>query len=390
MARHRTPLPLEIKELISLIRWGHLFEVQKWIQQEKPIRLAKDGSFITSPLAAAIRTGFHSMVEVLLDALGKEVDLDDLLHAVVRLNRLDLIELLHRYGANPKSVSYDCISSSHDPALLRWFEDQGVDLETNYPLAHAFQLRCRAALGTYMRWKDRMPQLKNQANMALRFHAAEGNLKWVCLLLWAGADPRARVPNLDSRFGMDDEGTALEAAIFYGHFEVVKKLKIDPIKDDTNELLYESAFSGNKEIVELLLELGADPTRRGQNSPVDICIWSLARALDSSFPYRRDHRTITEILCLLASKGARWNPLERFAISGLRRALAKADPSAAIETLVQLVKSGVFTEAVFTNLVSTPRMKELLKTQRPGVVMLRDFAGLEVKGKRMKPQFRRV
>jgi hypothetical protein len=65
MPKHRTPLPPEIKELIQLIRQGRLFEVQQWIKDGRPIRLPEEGHFIISPILAAMRTGFHSMIEAL-------------------------------------------------------------------------------------------------------------------------------------------------------------------------------------------------------------------------------------------------------------------------------------------------------------------------------------
>jgi len=122
MPKHRTPLPPELKELIQLIRHGRLYDVQGWIRDGKPIRLPAEGHFILTPMQAAIRTGFHSMVDVMLEALSKEENMDDLLHEAVRMNRLDLIQLVHRYGANPKAICYDCVAATHDPLILRWFE----------------------------------------------------------------------------------------------------------------------------------------------------------------------------------------------------------------------------------------------------------------------------
>jgi hypothetical protein len=378
MPKHRTPLPAELKELIQLIRQGRLFEVQKWIQEGKPIRLPEEGHFILSPLLAAVRTGFHSIVEVLLDVLNKEEDLDSLLHEAVRMNRLDLIQLLHRFGANPKSISYDCVVYTHNPLILHWFEDHGIDLETDHPIATAFQYKLRGALGTYMRWKDRIPQLKRQADMALRFHAGKGNFKWICLLLWAGADPRVAVPDIDTKYPDENEGTAMEEAVSHGHLEVVEKFKLDPAKDDLSKLLYESALSANQTIVEKLLALGADPTVQGIGSPVRRYMWSLEWALEKNFLSSGDYRSITDILCLMAAKGAKWYPSDdNGGYRSLRTALAKADPGDSVDALVKLVRAGFFTEAIFRELVSTPRMKELLNLGRSGVVQLREFAGFE-------------
>ncbi len=201
------------------------------------------------------------MVELLLEQLNKEEDLDGLLHEAVCMGRLDLIELLHRFGADPKSIEYGIVASSHNPLILRWFEDRGIDLQSNHPLASALRWRRRAALGTYMRLRKVMPQLKTQVNMALRHHAAAGDLKWVSLLLWAGADARAQVPKLDSDYPEDEErkGTALADAVLHGHVEIVRKFKIDPKKDDLNGLLHATWLRANREIIEMLIELGADP-----------------------------------------------------------------------------------------------------------------------------------
>jgi ankyrin repeat protein len=385
MPKHRTPMPAELKELIQLIRHGRLFEVQKWIQEGRPIRLPEVGHFIVSPIQAAIRTGFHSMAEVMLDQLSKEEDLNGLLNEAVQMGRLDLIELLHRFGANPKSISYETVAYTHNPLILRWFEDHDVDLETDHPLATAFQYKYRAVLGTYMRWKDRMPQLKRQANMALRFHAGEGNFKWVCLLLWAGADPRASVPRLDPRYPDEDEGTAMQDAVSRGRLEVVEKFKIDPAKDNLSQLLYESALSANQTIVEKLLALGADPTIEGTDSPVRRYMWSLLWSLGRAFSSNCDYRSIVDILCLMASKGAKWYPSDDGdGYRGFRRALAKANPTDSIDALTKLVRAGFFTEAIFKELVSTPRMKELLNSGLSGVVQLRQFAGFDGPKRRRK------
>jgi hypothetical protein len=375
MPKHRTPLPPELKELIQLIRHGHLFEVQQWIRDGKPIRLPTEGHFILSPMQAAIRTGFHTMVEVMLEAMSKDENMDDLLHEAVRMNRLDLIQLIHRYGANPKSMCYDCVASTQNPLILRWFEDHGIDLVTDHPLAAAFQSRVRAALGTYMRWRKRIPELKHQADIALRYHAAEGSLKWVCLLLWAGADPRAVVPRLDTKKGYDDDGTALEEAVSRDHVEIVEKFKIDPARDDLDFLLMRAGVSANKTLVTQLLELGANPNGGGELSAVDRYMWSLEWSLENDRPFGTDYHVITDILGMMAAKGAKWQPRERDNFRNFRTALARANPSDAINTLEKLLQCGFLTEEIFRELMATPRMKELLGVGRPGVIHLRKLAG---------------
>ena len=389
MPKHRTPLPPELKELIGLIREGRLFEVQRWIAGEKPLRPPKHGHFIIWPMLAAMRTGFHSIIEVLLDALKDAEDLDHLLYEAVSMARLDLIELTHRFGADPKSIDYETIASTHNPLILRWFEDRGVDLETDLPLAAAFRWRKRVSLGTYMRFRKKMPQLQLQADIALRHHAGEGDLKWVCLLLWAGANPRAEVPDVDGNDSNGNKRSALAEAIRRGHFEIVKKFKVDRTKDDLNGLLYETWLTSNRQIVELLLGLGADPKAEGEDSVIRTYMLSLGWALESDSPFRRDFRQLTDILCLFAAKGARWQPRDGHEYRSFRKGIYKAEKYDALEVLRRFVESGFISQEVFRQLASVPRLRELLDPGPYGNSKLWDFAGFPSRQRRARTSRRR-
>jgi hypothetical protein len=59
----------------------------------------------------------------------------------------------------------------------------------------------------------------------------------------------------------------------------------------------------------------------------------------------------------------------------LRRALAKAPAYDAIQHLQRIIKAGAIEQPVFQELMRTPRMKELLKQNYPGVLKLREYAG---------------
>jgi hypothetical protein len=297
-----------------------------------------------------------------------------LLAEAVSLGRLDLCMLVHEYGANPGAISYDSVASTHNPLILRWFEDHGIDLEVDHALATALRWRIRAALGTYMRRKGDMPQLKQQIDMALRFHATKGDMKWVSLLLWAGADPRAEVPSLDPGVMEEELGTALKDSIAYGKVELVRKFKIDPRRDDIGVLLERSGLSSQPEIVDLLLAPGGE--FEDHSEVIKRYIRSLGWTLEGGW-FRRDPKTIVDCLCLLASKGMKWEPAESCDYRYLRKGLAKAQAPQAIDVLNRLVRAGLFTEAVFKELVSTPRMRELLGPGHHGASTLREFAGFE-------------
>jgi hypothetical protein len=111
------------------------------------------------------------------------------------------------------------------------------------------------ALRPFVEYKKAPPEhaaaLQEQADRALRHFCYEGDLKWISLLLWAGADPRSRGPALDARWADDPEchTTALREACSKGSLDVLKKLKIDPHTDDLSELLSSAALT-SKETIE--------------------------------------------------------------------------------------------------------------------------------------------
>jgi hypothetical protein len=385
----REKLPDDLKELCSLCRAGKLFAVQTWIRGGKRYRLPP-GKFTTSPLRTAIHTGFHSLVEVLLQAeaaIAEEKD-DALYHAVNNRN-LDLIELLVKYGAEPNAINSETVFWSRHPAIIRWFIANGMDLESGYPIAKAFANKQREFLGIYMDLRDRIPTARLQAAMALRHHVANGNLKWVSLLLWAGADPRMRVPHLDDQDAAEEDySTALVDAVRYGHLEIVKKM-IDPARDDLTALLNEYCFSPNPELIEFLLSLGADARvgtkdRSAMHSAFSAFEWSL----DPVFSYNSYSRTDAALHCIevLAANGARWAPKDPYRISCLRRALAKAAAHDAIRYLERITKAGAIDQPMFHELMRTPKMKEILNESSPGVVTLRRYAGFPDKVKQVSGQ----
>jgi hypothetical protein len=374
----REKLPDDLKELCSLCRAGKLFAVQQWIRDDRPCRMPP-GNFATSPIRTAIDSGFHSMVEVLLQegVVDHEEKNDALIRAIDGRN-FDIVQLLVRYGADPRTVDFDTILCSRHPQIMRWFVANGLDLECDcYPIARAFRYKHREFLGIYMTVRDMVPTAKRQATMALRYHAADGNLKWVSLLLWAGADPRLPVPRMeDSEVDEEDLDTALAAAVRRGQFEVVKKIRIDPARDDVTALTNEYCFWPNPELLEYLIKLGADVRKAaGEDNAMRWAFSSFEWSLDSLF---RDYsRTDAALRCIeiLAANGARWQPEDPYRISCFRRALAKAPAYDAIRHLERIIKARAIEQPFFQQVMRTPRMKEILKQTYPGVIKLREFAG---------------
>lgn len=377
MAKHRDRIPDDIKELIALCRAGKLFAVQDWIacgnRTELPV-----GNFATSPLRASVETGFHSIVEVLLRAGVEQTEKNHCLSKALDQRRLDIIELLVEYGAEIGAICIEEVMWTRNPSIINWFVEHDVDLESDFPIARAFRSRNRQFLGIYMGLRERIPTARRQANMALRIHCKEGNLKWVSLLLWAGADPRAEVPDLDAP---DDEeliGSALVEAVRRGHIEIVRKIGLDPQRDDVSALLGECWLFPRHELVHQLLQLGANPNLpREQGTPMEALIQAFQWSHDGLFSGENSDG-IVRCIELAASAGGRWQPSDKNSMSSLRRALAKAVPYRVVAQLLRIVESGAIATPVLTELLNTPRMKELLHSGAPGSVSLRQLVGFDV------------
>jgi hypothetical protein len=167
----------------------------------------------------------------------------------------------------------------------------------------------------------------------------------------------------------------LEEAVSRGHADIVRKFKIDPRRDDLDNLLRRSGSGSNLEIVTMLLDAGANPNAGGEESAVRRYVQTLGWTLAGDFRYRRDHQNLTKILVLFAGKGATWAPRDRHDLRNFRKGFIKVDSSVAIDVLAQLVRARFFTQPVFKELASTPAMRKLLRPERYTAAELREFAG---------------
>jgi hypothetical protein len=186
--------------------------------------------------------------------------------------------------------------------------------------------KIRTALRPFLDCKQRYPELANalqeQADRALRKFAYDGDLKWVSLLMWAGADPRSRGLMLgDEHFGRTEEdraelaATALMEACCQENVDVLKRLKPDPNRDNLTELLNCAAGLSRKEIIKYLLELGAQPNDKanGASTAMDRCLLHLPHESIDALIHRRqvsswEVRRTMESLGELAKHGAIWQP----------------------------------------------------------------------------------
>jgi hypothetical protein len=222
----------ESKALLALCRAGKLYEVERWIASGASV--CTSPSIKKTPLLTAIETGFHSLVELLARNEPCQEQKDRALAEAVDGRRLDLVEVLVENGARIQAVPLEDVLLTWDRQLMQFFLDRGADPTTGNAFMIAFHNKVQRALRPFVDYKKAHPEfadsLQAQADRALRHFAAQADMKWISLLMRAGANPRSLGPDLDDRYANDPEchTSALSEACSKGSLDALKKLKPDP------------------------------------------------------------------------------------------------------------------------------------------------------------------
>src|SRR3990170_6640316 len=117
-------LPLEdAKRLIRLCEGGRLYEVEDWIRSGRSLKVPNE--LRRTPLSVALRTGFHSLVELLLRHEEDQRARNNVLKQAVEARRHDIVELAVAYGAETSSVSFTDVLMSWDRKIVSFFLERG-------------------------------------------------------------------------------------------------------------------------------------------------------------------------------------------------------------------------------------------------------------------------
>ncbi|MBU0991524.1 MAG: hypothetical protein KJ737_03430 [Proteobacteria bacterium] len=271
-----------------------------------------------------------------------------------------------------------------DPAIMEYFINLGADVETGYPLAGALCWKIRTALGVFKRHKDRFPSFQDQVDMALRHYCKEGNLKWVSLLLWAGADPFVKGPDSpDEDPDPEEDLCALEYAALYRHFDVfkLKKIKICPDLPIAGDLLQNACRADKADFLVELLEKGFKPADQKDHgsSLIQTCIQYLQWSFDYDwFSHERNNRDIDsgrsretlKMIHILAKHGAKWIPSERHQINDARRSFLKMSVDYTVEFVWIMPKYNGCTRDIMEQLVQTPAIRRRVAKYQPRITKL--------------------
>jgi hypothetical protein len=141
----------ELEPLLALCRSGRLFEVQEWIRSGKRIAMPKDSrsrSAARNPLRIAMDAGFHSIVQVLLDAGAPTQDgTYDALNHAVDMRRIDLATLIVERGADVNRVSMRFVIDMWQREMVDFFLANGASLVHEKPIAWGLIHKIRPTLG---------------------------------------------------------------------------------------------------------------------------------------------------------------------------------------------------------------------------------------------------
>ena len=366
----------ESKELIRLCETGRLYEVDAWVAAGKSLKTPPD--IRKTPLGVALSTGFHSLVEFLLRNEESQQAKNDALRWAIQWDRPAFVELAVVHGADTNAVPFLDVLMTGDRGLAAFFFERGADPLTDYPFARAFhQLKAKTTLGSYLDCRRNRPefatQLQEQADMALRQFCQEGNLKWVSLLMWAGANPRSQGPALDDAEHVGDpewHTTGFDEACGFGNVELLKRLR--PTRDDNlSGMLQRAAFSAHRDVLEYLLDLGADPNDKpdGGSSALEACIQHLGwEDFDRiRYHYGSYYQTPADkvpkgrsAIRLLVERGAKWTP-EQSSLNNARRILYRLEPDVTVE-LIGLLLDRDGGEDAARVLLRVPRMRQHVAT----------------------------
>jgi hypothetical protein len=289
-ARPKPPRDEQAEQLLRLCREGRLFELQEWVAAGKPLTMP--AHYRRTPLRVALDTGFHSLIEFLLQHEDDQSTKDEVLRNACWTNQLSVMQLALKYGASISVVSFEDVIKTWDREVVRMFLGRGADPVTNAPFARAFKARVKSALGSFLDCTRARPDLaealQQQADMALRQACQNEDLKWVSLLMWLGANPRTKglaTDDLESPDAQDDpeyQQSALQIACQSRKPEILKRLKPDPATDDLGELMRAAAsFITTPETVAYLVSLGADVNDKqdGGSTVLDTCLRYAAERL---------------------------------------------------------------------------------------------------------------
>lgn len=355
----------DLRALQQLCRDGRLYDVERWIAEGHPLQLASEalrkGTRPKTALQIAIETGQHSLIQLLLSK-GYRLDLERYapLDLALKMRRWDLFDLLLHWGADLKSVDVYTVLETYHVELYERFRAAGYDLTQRHEMGSILGhgTSNRPLLGFVKRHRTEDPKIQRELNIALCYHARNGNEKGINLCLWAGADPHAPAPDPqwgDSSDTDTEEGderflgwTAIEEAAREGHLTILKRLCPDPQRDNFDDLYQ---YTKHGFIVTFLATI---------QSPKDLTsiLSSHLRWVASPLPW--ETRAGTSIIEAILDCKVLWRESDQKRLTEIRKFLLQLAEYDLKRIMSRLKRPDICTPETFQELTRTPNMQARL------------------------------
>jgi hypothetical protein len=359
----------DINRAIRLITSGRLFEFQEWLKEESNTAELSSKEW-QKLLSRAVLSGFHSMVEVLL--AGREWTAADIRPALWKSQvkrRSDLAQLLLNAGGNLDSFDFRSACRFMDLDFMERLLRAGSDPSRDNAFAKALdEHRAKPLLKFFLNMREKFPALEAQAAFALGAAVDARDLRWVCLLRWAGADPLHPIP-FDWNHEWDDTEmltTAASKACRRGFERIFDSLKIEPNAAQAVSLLDEGTWQASPHVFSKLLAFvprdAINDSPRGSSKALE----GLIRQSYGLFDFERDpkeHQEAFALECirLLLAAGARWAP-DLETIRDTRRGIGGNNERYVTEVIRLLLSTdGACDYGAFWEVCRTDKMRRLIR-----------------------------
>jgi hypothetical protein len=304
----------------------------------------------------AIKGGLYDVAHLLL-CNGYRLDLEPQSHQGP-LDRLlerrdwSMLELLIAWGADIKTIAVESILDTYDTAIIERFWAAGLDYTRSWALARymAEHSSNRPLYGWARRHRDD-PRITRSLNAALVQAVWSQKEKIAHLLLWAGADPRAKAPVLEWERDpdtADDESfyTAMDLAVGHDRSAILRVLKPKPELDNFDALY---AQVTNPETLKYLLSI-QEPTDWTQ---------AMVRNIEQlSWTFGHGQQDAKACLDLIASRGGRIGRLAPEACADIRQRLLKLESESDLRSLLRWLADPECCEPnTYAEITRTPSMK---------------------------------
>ena len=358
----------ELRQFISLCSAGRLYDVERWIQDGRPIQALtykRPGKpSVVSPLRAAIRKKHGDLVLLLL-CNGYRLELEregwrSVLDEALELGAFEILELLLKWGADPTNIRAENVLDTYRTDLIDRFWRAGVNYAADPGFVDYLARTVNKPLYGWMRRNRADQRLQNALDAALLAAVEKDEELPASLLLWAGADPHRKVPDAHEAYDPEawEEGglfSSAEAAITFGRQRMFDRLRVKEMPD----LGAQAADAHDTATLKLVVAL---------SPPSDWSAVILAFIRRMCWPFGSGSAwDAQEALRFAASKGGRLTKVEPDELRYLRSQLLELRQADDFLWLLKWLKKPKNCEpALFNELTRTPAMRMKLEALDAG------------------------